>query len=224
MKCSVYLLVTLVGFQFFASPAPGRAGPASRQSIEWATANSDRVIVGKVIKVRSVNKHDIVTVAVQRTLRGDQERKANNPPLQLTFVVQQCYSGYAEGWLEDKLPMVFFLVKIEGAKRRDKMPKGFKWVLHHDGFGNSAVLLGKTKRRWPGTMDVFTRKFDYLMDPAGIVKFVADYARSIPPNRMKKGVWVRVPSETSAHRKVFPPDYPGNAFYLRVPAGEPKKP
>lgn len=220
MRCPECVLAPLLAAHVLASPTPAVAKPASHISIEWATANSDRVIVGRVIKVASVNEHDIVTVEIHRTLRGDQEPKGGEPLPQLVFVTQKYCSGYAQGWLKDKLPMVFFLVKSQGASHSASIPKGFRWVLHDNGMGNSAVLLGKTDAAWPGTMDVFTRKFEYLTEPAEIVKYVAEYARSIPATRFDKSTTVDVPHNTSAYRKVFPPKYPGNAFYLRVPVVE----
>jgi len=204
----------LVGVGVLAMPSLGRAKPAHHESIEWATANSDRVIVGKVIKAETVDKHDIVTVEVHRTLRGAQEP---NDPQKTTFVLQGYCSGYAQGWLEDELPMIFFLVKIDGAKRANQLPKGYQWVLHENGNGNSAVALGKTNRVWPGTIDVFTRKFDYLTDPIDIVKFVGNYASSIPPGRVCESFRVSVPHGTPAYKKVFPPEFPGNAFLLTLP-------
>jgi hypothetical protein len=186
MKSALPLIGLLVIAFVMVSPISVSAHPAHYQSIDWATANSDRVIVGKVIKVETVDKHDIVTVEVHRTLRGDREAKGKT-----TFIVQQYCSGYAQGWLEDGLPMLFFLVKIDGAKPFDQLPKGFQWISHADGNGNSTVALGKTKRVWPGTMDVFTRKFDYLTDPAGVVKYVNDYARSIPAIRIEEKDTVR---------------------------------
>jgi hypothetical protein len=224
MRCPVYVFVPLLAAYVLCSPTPAVAKPASRISIEWATANSDRVIAGKVIKVASVDKHDIVTVEIHRTLRGDQESKGDVPRPQLTFVTQKYCSGYAQGWLKDGLPMVFFLVKRQGANNSDGLPKNYEWVLHDNGNGNSAVLLGKTDRVWPGTMDVFTRKFDYLTNSDEIIKYVAEYARSIPTTRIEKSTTVTVPHETSAYRKVFPPEYPGNAFYLRLPIVEAKQP
>ena len=112
----------------------------------------------------------------------------------------------------------------EAAKHHERLPDGFKWVLRDSGNGSSAVLLGKTNRIWPGTMNVFTREFEYLTDPAVIVKFVADYARSIPPNRIDESITVEVRYNTSAYKRVYPPQGPGNAFYLRVPASGQTKP
>jgi len=209
----------LVSVAVLAIPSLGWTEPAHHESIEWATANSDRVIVGKVIKAETVDKHDIVTVEVHRTLRGDEERN-EHAPQKITFVLHGYCSGYARGWLEDELPMIFFLVKIDGAKRAEQLPKGYQWVLHENGNGNSTVALGKTNRVWPGTIDVFTRKFDYLTDPVDIVKFVSDYARSIPPGRVGESITVDVPYGTPAYKKVFPPEYPGNAFYLTIPVVE----
>jgi hypothetical protein len=178
------------------------------------------VIVGKVIKVASVDGHDVVTVEFQRTLRGDPPPKNGKEIPQLTFITQKYCSRYAEGWLKEKQSMVFFLVKTEGSKKGDNLPKGFDWVLHEDGNGNSAVLLGETKLVWPGTMDVFTRKFEYLSDPGEIVKYVADYARTLPAARVEKSETIEAPWGTAAYKKVFPPQYPGNAFFLRVPSME----
>jgi hypothetical protein len=222
-------LVTLLAPLFvMALPSLCRAEPAHHESIEWATANSDRVVVGKVIKAETVDKHDIVTVEVHRTLRGKDEAIPGAGRPMITFVVQQYCSGPAQGWLEDQLPMMFFLVKINGAKRSDQLPNGIRksiqWVLHENGNGNSAVSLGKTNRDWPGTIDVFTRRFDHLTDPKVIMDYVSDFARSIPADRVHESISVNVPWGTPAYEKVFPPQFPGNAFRLRVPVIEPKQP
>lgn len=204
------LIWLLAGPALLAWAACSRGEPAFHDSIEWAVANSDRVVVGKVVKVDSVGKHAAATVDVQETMRGEHEPQAR-------FVLQEYCSGYAKGWLDDGLPMIFFLVKIDGAKRRDKLPDGFQWCLHDNGNGNSAVLLGKTNRAWPGTIDVFTRRFDYLTDPAAITNYIRRYARAIPPERADEYRTLDVPPGTPAYRKVFPPEGPGNAFFLRVP-------
>ena len=110
MKSALPLLGSLVIAFVMVSPISVSAHPAHHQRIDWATANSDRVIVGKVIKVETVDKHDIVTVEVHRTLRGDRVAKGKT-----TFIVQRYCRGYAQGWLEDGLPVLFF-----GQDRRDE--------------------------------------------------------------------------------------------------------
>ncbi len=210
MKKKVALICLFAGSTLLACPMIGRAEPAFHDSIEWVIANSDRVVIGKVVKTEMVGKHEVATVEVQETLRGEHEPK-------VSFVLQEYCSGYAKDWMADGHPMIFFVVKIDGAKRRDQLPNGMQWVLHDNGNGNSAVLLGETKRTWPGTIDVFTRSFDHLTEPATIVKYVRNYAKSIPPERVENGWNLNVPHRTPAYSKVFPPQFPGNAFILRVP-------
>src|SRR5262245_31903096 len=126
MRSSLYMCVLLTLALAIALPLSAKAEPAFHDSIEWATANADRVIIGKVIKAAMIDKHAVVTVDVTRVVRGEHHRKAPNPDE--TFLLQEYCSGYAKGWLEDGLPMIFFLVKIDGTKRRDGLPQGFDWV------------------------------------------------------------------------------------------------
>src|SRR6266545_2601361 len=117
------------------------------ECIEWAVADSARVVVGKITKVARAGPHEIVTVEVSKTFRGKHEEKRQ-------FVVREG-GGNAQGWMKANVPMLFCLVKRDQIKENKDLPD-------HDLFLRSgtntysAVFLGKTDQR---VMDVFTRDF-----------------------------------------------------------------
>lgn len=73
------------------------------------------------------------------------------------------------------------------------------------------VFLGKTDQR---AMDVFTRDFGELTDPAAILKHVETYARTIPAGWQKKHVIVDLPFDTPAHKKL----YARSSVFFTLPA------
>jgi hypothetical protein len=200
-------IVCLLGVAF---PSAANAEIAFGESIEWVTADSDRIVVGKVAKVEIVAGHEVVTVDVTKTLRGKHEPTAK-------FVVRVYLGKRAKGWHEDGLPMVFFLYRYEEGKKRaedpslpadaPKLPVGFEWVLR------DAVLLGKTKRQWPGTINVFTRDFGLLTEPDAITRHIEAYVKTIPADWKKKNISLDAPSESAVYKKLWS----RSAVFLTVP-------
>src|SRR5262245_42000828 len=109
------LLVALVGLSFFSMVANAHAIIVTGERMEWVLAKSDRVVVGKVIKVEKIAAaevfdHDKVTIAISRTLKGETTDRA-------TFVLFDPNDrGYARHWRDDELPMLFCLVKNDGMR------------------------------------------------------------------------------------------------------------
>jgi hypothetical protein len=187
-------------------PSAGRAEIAIGESIDWVIADSDHVIVGKVIKVENIAKHEVARVEVTKTLRG--KHKPN-----VTFLLRTYHGIVAKGWLDDSELMLFCLISRGNAKGRDELPKGYDWVLRDDGNYPSAVPLGKAKRQGPGAIDVYTRDFGVLTEPAAILKHVEAYAKSIPDDWKKKHIVLGAPSESAVYKKLWS----GSAVLLIVP-------
>jgi hypothetical protein len=117
------------------------------------------------------------------------------------------------GWLEVGEPILFCLAGLDKARGRDELPKGYDWVLREDGNRPSAVLLSKAKGQGPGVIDVFTRDFGVLTEPAAIVKHVETYAKSIPDGWKKKHTVLGAPTESAVFKKLWS----GSAVLLTVP-------
>src|SRR5262245_50805482 len=118
------LLLSLVGL---FSPREARAEIAYGESIEWITADSERILVGKVVKVETVagedkEEYDAATVAVSKTLKGNHADKA-------TFLIQSYHGRVAKDWLADGLPMMFFLVRSERLEKKAGLTKRFEWTV-----------------------------------------------------------------------------------------------
>jgi hypothetical protein len=172
------------------------------ECIEWAIADSERVIVGKITKIERVGEHELVTVEVSKTIRGKHQEKVQ-------FVVRGP-AGNAQGWMKAKVPMLFCLVKRDQIKEKKKLPEHDLFLRYStDAF--SAVFLGKTDQR---AMDVFTRDFGELTDPPAIIKHVESYVKTIPADWKKKHVIVNLPFDAPAHKKL----YGGSAVYFTLPA------
>jgi hypothetical protein len=200
---STVLAACVIGLNL---PSAASAEVAVGESIEWVIADSERVVIGKVVKVETVAQHEVATVEVTKTIRGEHEPK-------VTFLLRRYHGIVAKGWLEDGEPILFCLVGNDKPKGRDELPKGYDWVLRQDGNHPSAVLLGKAKRQGPGPIDVFTRDFGVLTEPAAILKHVEVYAKSIPNNWKKKHTVLRAPSESAVYKKLWS----GSAVLLMVP-------
>ena len=199
MKFPTILLVAIVSL---LSPSSAYAEINFGESIEWVTADSDRVIVGKVVKVETVAGHEVATVEVTKTLRGKHEPKA-------TFVLRSYHGGVAKDWLDAGVPMLFFLRTREHTKDADKLPKGYDWVLRDDGNYPSVVALDKAGRG----MDVFTREFGMLTDKAAILKHIEAYAKSIPADWKKQSIQFHAPGDSAVFEKLWA----GSAVVFTLP-------
>ena len=131
---------------FFLLPTTTQAEPVFAESIEWVIATSNRVVVGKVVKVEVVPDAEgkdcqAVTVAVSETLKGTRADRA------IFLLPAYVSKGYAKQWMEEGIPIIFCLVKNDG-KRVSIDSNKFEWVAHDDGddvergsLGQKQVLL-----------------------------------------------------------------------------------
>jgi hypothetical protein len=207
---STLLPVLALGWAL-ALPEAARAAIATAESLDWVVADSDRVVMGKVVKVDQALHKDgtvfeVVTVAVSRTFKGKHAPQAR-------FAMRGYRGLVARNWLADGEPLLFGLVTADRARNGDWPPLGARWALRDDGNDFSAVLLGKRKRYWTFTIDVITRDFNIVHEPAAIIKEVEDFLRSLPPGWQKKSLHVSVPGGTPALKKL----YAGSAVFLKVP-------
>jgi hypothetical protein len=188
MKPSLLALASLAVGTFGSLPTVAKAEIVHGESIDWVVADSERVFLGKVVKVEDVRGHEVVTVAVSKTFRGKREAE-------VTFVVPVRGGRAAEGWLKLGVPMVFGLVPRERVKN-NTLPQDYDWVIRPGIMEHSAVFLGRDESH--GTVAVITRDFDVLKEPDAIVKHIEAYAKTIPPDWKKKALILHVPSETPA--------------------------
>jgi hypothetical protein len=188
----------LCGVALLGLPAPVSAEIFVGESIEWVTATSDRIVVGKVVKVEVEGEKEpveVATVAVSRTLKGKHAdtvrftlRRSSGPEV-------------ARGWQADGVPMLFFLV---GEK---------DWALRYDGNGHCAVLLGKSDRDSTHTMPVLTRDFKVLTEPEAILKRVEGAVAATPKDRKPQRHLVNVRGDS----EVFTKCWGGSSVLLVVP-------
>jgi hypothetical protein len=175
--------------------APARAEIAFGESIEWVTADADRVIVGRVIKVEMRDKQEVAVVEVSQTIRGKHE------PTVKVFRHGKLGAKSKE-WLDAGAPVMFFLRSNASA-----------WILRDDHNFPSVIVLGKTKREAPRSMDVFTRDFGMLTEPDAILKHVEAYAKSIPADWKKQHIMLDAPGSSAVFRKLWG----GSTVLLKVP-------
>lgn len=212
------LLPFFVIVNVIVSPLTAHARPdgAYAECIEWITADSERVLVGKVVKVETAKGEDnkdyeVATVAVSQTLKGKHETKA-------TFLLQNHEEPVAAEWMEDAVPMLFFLVRSDRLDKKSGLATRFDWVLREDVSYPSAVLVGKSKRDWTYTMHVFGRELSVVTKSDAIVKRVerAATAFSRRPNHHAVGV----PKKNEIYKQFVEP----SAVYLVVPVDEELEP
>jgi hypothetical protein len=194
-------------------PAWGRAETAFGESIEWVLIDSDWAFSGKVVKVETVmgedrGRYEAATVEVAKTFKG-------TPADRATFLLRNYNGPAAKGWMDDGVPLMFFLVKRDRAKETKGLPGGFDWLLRDDGNSHSAVLLGKTNRTFPLTVRALTRDFNVLTDPDAILERLDKAARS-PGAKDVRGHTLEVPGGTP----VFKALYGGSAVMLTVPVDD----
>ncbi len=183
-----------------------RADRVIAESIEWVLTTSDRVVVGKVVKVGVVLDRDkqecqVVTVAVSKTLKGA-------PAARETFLVpQNVYRGFAKQWMDDGIPIVFCLNKHDA--KSSSIPKDrFGWVLRQDqnsldsDIGIDAILLGESKREFTGCIPVVTRDCNVLTKPEPILKYLERTLAAVPKNATPRSIKIDVPGDTPAQNRL----------------------
>jgi len=203
MKTSA-TMTTLFGCAvFFLLSTPAQAGgPELEESIEWVLANSDRVFVGKILKVDKITGTDskdyqLATVAISKTMKGERADR-------VTFLLRHyIFTDYANQWREEGIPMLFFLVQNDG-KRIPVPAKKVTWVLREYDTFPSAILLGKSKHKRTGSITVLTRKFEVLTDKAAILKFVEQTVKATAKDPSPRSHTLIPPENTpDAWRELF---------------------
>jgi hypothetical protein len=211
MKCTSAFAAWCACAFLLLLPASAPAPTVVADSIEWLLTTSDRVFIGKVINVDKVTDRDnkpcqAVTVAISNTLKGVHTQRE-------TFVLPAyIYHGYAEQWMEEAIPIVFFLLKNDG-KRASFPPDRFAWVLRDNQIGPDAVLLGKSKYYWTGCIPVLTRDFEVLTETDTIVKFLEKTVKAAGQHKTPQPHTLAVPGDTAVYKKLWQ----RSAVFLVVP-------
>jgi hypothetical protein len=192
-------------------PGPLWAEPTHAESIEWVVAGSDRVVVGKVVKVKRVvgkdrQPYELATVDVSRTLKGP-------PTGQVTFLLPNYGEPVARQWLQSGVPSLFCLVSIRRSRAEGLPRSGVEWALRAEGDRISAIPFGGTQKDRRLTIQAFTRDFGIVTEPEQVIKAIATFTRSLPRGWQRQSHLVEVPRKTAVHNKLFA----RNAVFLKVP-------
>jgi hypothetical protein len=149
----------------------------------------------------------MITLAISKTLKGT--------PAERAMVLMRPFIGkdYAKQWLDEGIPIVFCLVKNDG-KRTSIPAEKCAWILRNDGFGPSAVLLGKSKNYWTGCISVFTRAGDVITDADSILKFLEKAVTAKAKNDDLHSYRLEVPDDTAVYKKLWSQ---GGSVVLVVP-------
>jgi hypothetical protein len=182
-------------------PGKGRAEPVTAESIEWVLATSDRVVVGKVVKVDTVTaetgqNYQAITVAISRTLKGASAERD-------TFLVPPYVNtDFARQWMDEGVPIVFCAVKTAGP-RAPIFASPFAWVLRDNHNGTDTVLLGKSQHEWTGCIPVLTHEFDVLTDSDKIVNYLEKTVKASPNNKDVRSHQLEVPVDTAVFKRLY---------------------
>lgn len=197
---ALFTLLSMCSLLIF--PASAHAIIVTGESIEWVLATSDRVVVGKVVKVDRLtgpdNKpYEMATVAISKSLKGRQTDRE-------TFLLEVHTLGhppkehrYGQQWLDEGNPIMFCLVRNDGKRvpfEADKIP----WVFR-DG-----VLLGKTKHKWTmGCIPVLTRDFDVLTERDSILQYAEQTVTAAPKHWVPRSHTLNVPTKTAVFERLW---------------------
>ena len=199
-----------------APPQSARADPHVARASSGILADSDWAFSGKVVGVETVSgpdkgRYEAATVEIARTLKGKAADRA-------TFLLRNYNGPAAKGWMDDGVPLVFFLVKRTRAKETKDLPEGYQWLLRDDGNNHSAVLLGKTSRTFPLTVLALTRDFNVLKDPDAILERLSKATRSVRRwSKEVRGHTLLVPGRTPVYKALGSLD---GGVVLTVPVDE----
>jgi hypothetical protein len=199
---------------FLLLPASARAEVVFAESIEWVLATSDRVIVGKVIKVDEITGRDnkeyqAVTVVISKSLKGAQGER------ETIFLPTYIEKEFAKQWMDEGISILFCLIEKDG-KRAPTSTAKQTWVLRDNGNAVDAVLLGKSQNYWTGCIPVLTRDFKVLTEPDAILRHVENALKVTKPRAALQSHSVRVPGKTAVSKKLWS----GSAVYLTVPVDQ----
>ena len=200
-------------FTLLAQPAPAWAKINIGESIEWVVTDSDRIVAGKIVKIEKAapdQRWQVATVAIDKTLKG-------TPAEQATFFISPQWDDSVKVWLDEKKPMLFFLVQSRADPNANPQSK-VEWTLREGRLAYCGLFLAKVNRDWveTSTMTVFTREFDVLTKAEDIFKRVDTIVTASGKSRRRESYQVDVPYKTPAHEEL----YSGSKVYLILPVGE----
>jgi len=195
-------------------PARAKAEIAFGESVEWIAADSDRIVIGKVVNAERATGqdmivYDIATISITQTLKGEKAASA-------TFLVRSFLSGVAKHWMKDDVELLFFLVKRERSTETEKLPKNCDWIVRDDHNHACAIYLAKIDRPSAYSFPTYTREFEILTEPRDIVKQVENFIASLPKDWSAKSHKVETPWNSTVQKKL----YSGSTSFLTVPVDE----
>ncbi|MFL5245495.1 MAG: hypothetical protein ACJ8FY_25655 [Gemmataceae bacterium] len=201
MRTSFVLTMLLAYGTPFFLPRTSFAESVVAESIEWVLTASDRVAVGKVVKVDQVTGTDkkdyqVVTAEISTTMKGEQADR-------VAFLVDHYINkDHAKHWMDEGIPLLFCLVKNDGKRIPVPVDK-VTWVIREDGNNPDAVLLGKSKHYWTGCIPVLTRDFDVLTDKETILRFLGQTLKASKNDRTLQSCTCLVPGRTAVYEKLW---------------------
>lgn len=175
-------------------------------SIEWMTADSDRVVVGKVAKVETRPEATTgnpiwfyATIAVSQTLKGPVDKTVD-------IVVRNPFGDSPAKWKQDNREVLLFLVKSRTRAARDGDHKSqyddAPFALRYGRHGSDAYLLD-------GSAKAYTVMFDSISKKTDLIAAVKRAASSTAT----KALQLDVPLDSRAGRSLWG----GSAVFLYVP-------
>lgn len=197
------LLIALAFALILALPNRATAEINMADSVEWSTADSAQVVIGRVASfTKRAGQGSVVwyraTLTVTETLKG-------KPSKTVDFVVRHLSGDSPETWKVKGSEVVLFLIEpsrrkqIDGPEADtdyDKAP----FALRREPWGDAFVVIGSGK--------VYTASFDVLDKRAAIVAAIKAAAATTPANSLR----LEVPFDSPAHRSL----YGGSSVYLTV--------
>lgn len=187
---------------FILLPTVGHSEEAEAESIEWVVADSDRVVIGKVVKVETVKgdnegAFEVATVAVSRSLRGSHSDR-------VTFLLHNFRGPLAKKWMEADVPVMFFLIQGKRVESQAlSLAAKFDWCLRDDGMDQNAYPLTRKKVGRPRYLPVVTREYRFLRDPDEILKRVEQTIAGLPQDRRLECIFVEVPDDTELFERLY---------------------
>jgi hypothetical protein len=167
-------------------------------SVEWATADSDAVVRGTIVKLDSWHGDGQVvwydaTVRVAETFKGAAKREIH-------VVTREVGSDRPEKWRASKADLVMFLVGGARRVRDDKDYASYPLVPRY-GNGDSFLEVGKTQ--------AYTADFAALVAEHDVVTALRAAAKS----KATQSLRVDVPSQSAAYKALWG----GSAVWMYVP-------
>ncbi len=185
-------------------PSAATAEINGADSIEWATADADLVVRGKVSNV-AVSKSKaspgwfVVTLSVAETLKGQAQKR-------VTFLTPQLGNEAPDEWQAKDRELLLFLVRGSRRATDDKRYAKATWAPRRCSFGDDSVFILNDKTLRPA----FASDFSVVADRNVLQATIRNAAKSNATKVHK----VDLPFESPA----FTALYGGSSVWLYVPA------